>query len=249
MGLGIVTVSLVHPASATPNSLNYPQSGISTLRGAHLVAGTPRGGAQPSTKAGNVISRRSFRKTPVESPSRYSERRTLVDDNQSKRLQRMKQGLITVAITAMAYGLWDTRSSWIGFFDKEKLQAQTLGALRGLQEGLPKPYSYTLYVIGMALWEAIGLSTIPVETAAGMVFGWNGALLSGSGKLLGACLAFWLGKTALRDFVQQKLGDNTFLKLVKSSADDNPPLVACLIKFSCFPETMYVVFCCTYDGL
>jgi hypothetical protein len=155
-----------------------------------------------------------------------------------KRLQHMKQGLLTVAIAASAYGLWDTRTSWMGLFDKGKLQARTLGALRGLQEGLPKPYSYILYVVGMALWETLGLSTIPVETAAGMVFGWTGALLSGSGKLLGACLAFWLGKTVLRDFVQQKLGDNTFLKLVKSSADGNPPLVACLIKFSCFPETV-----------
>mmetsp|Transcript_273 Transcript_273/g.658 ORF Transcript_273/g.658 Transcript_273/m.658 type:complete len:624 (-) Transcript_273:25-1896(-) len=238
MSIGIATVSLVHPANAAPHVLNYPQSEISTIRGAQFIAGALRGGANPSSKSSSIISPKPFGKAPVQSPSRNNDKRALVDDNQSKRLQGMKQGLITVAITAMAYGLWDTRESWIGFFDKDKLQAQTLGALRGLQEGLPKPYSYTLYVIGMALWEAIGLSTIPVETAAGMVFGWNGVVLSGSGKLLGACLAFWLGKTALRDFVQQKLGDNTFLKLVKSSADDNPPLVACLIKFSCFPETI-----------
>eukprot|EP00534_Pseudo-nitzschia_fraudulenta_P000141 CAMPEP_0201128126 /NCGR_PEP_ID=MMETSP0850-20130426/32719_1 /ASSEMBLY_ACC=CAM_ASM_000622 /TAXON_ID=183588 /ORGANISM="Pseudo-nitzschia fraudulenta, Strain WWA7" /LENGTH=167 /DNA_ID=CAMNT_0047397203 /DNA_START=556 /DNA_END=1056 /DNA_ORIENTATION=+ len=90
----------------------------------------------------------------------------------------------------------------------------------------------------MALWETLGMSTIPVETAAAMVFGWSGFYWSGIGKVLGACLAFGLGRGALSTVVDKKLSSNTFLKLVQRSTEENPLLVVVLIKLSCFPETV-----------
>jgi hypothetical protein len=250
--VGILSIH-VHTSTATQSSASYLSYDYSMIHaplnirgGAHHRSSTMKRRAQrpfireqPSTTSISnskpVLPTSHPKPGLIPSPKQNAKHNDL---DIQKRWQRIQQSVIAVAISVTIYGLWETRTSWMGFFDKEKLQAYVLGALRSLQDDLPKAYSCSLYVIGMALWETLGLSTIPVETAAGMVFGWTGALLSGLGKLLGACLAFWLGKTALRDFVQRKLGDNSFLKLVKSSTTDNPPLVACLIKFSCFPETM-----------
>eukprot|EP00980_Cylindrotheca_fusiformis_P014822 scaffold4031_cov135-Cylindrotheca_fusiformis.AAC.9 len=130
------------------------------------------------------------------------------------------------------------RDKWLKFFDKEKLQAKTLEILHEL-DALPNYISYTVYIIGMAFWELIGASTIPVETAAGMVFGWDGFILSGSGKLLGATIAFIIGRYGiLAEWIEGKLSSNSFLQLVRRSTDKNPLLVAFLFKCSAFPETI-----------
>eukprot|EP00536_Pseudo-nitzschia_multiseries_P019494 jgi/Psemu1/232589/e_gw1.5153.1.1 len=71
-----------------------------------------------------------------------------------------------------------------------------------------------------------------------MVFGRSAFYWSGIGKVLGACLAFGLGRGALSAMVNEKLSSNKFLKLVQSSTDENPFLVTILIKLSCFPETV-----------
>ena len=126
----------------------------------------------------------------------------------------------------------------MGVFDKDKLQTKTLEILRELN-ALPKYKSYTVYTLGMALWEAVGLSTIPVETAAGMVFGWPGFALSASGKLLGAVLAFCLARYGiLAGWIKERLSGNSFLQLVQDSAESSPILVTVLMKFSCSPETI-----------
>ncbi|OEU20024.1 hypothetical protein FRACYDRAFT_182177 [Fragilariopsis cylindrus CCMP1102] len=71
-----------------------------------------------------------------------------------------------------------------------------------------------------------------------MVFGWSGFYWSAIGKLLGACLAFGLGRGALSTMVNTKLSSNTFLQLVQTSTEENPLLVLILMKLSCFPETV-----------
>jgi uncharacterized membrane protein YdjX (TVP38/TMEM64 family) len=152
--------------------------------------------------------------------------------------QKLNMGITAGATVTSLWLLWISRENWMGLFDKDKLQARTLGILHELN-ALPKYHSYTVYTIGMALWESLGLSTIPVETAAGMVFGWHGFLLSSVGKLLGALLAFCLARYGiLAEWVQQRLSGNTFLQLVHESAESNPLLVSVLLKFSCFPETI-----------
>jgi uncharacterized membrane protein YdjX (TVP38/TMEM64 family) len=151
---------------------------------------------------------------------------------------KLKHGTTGVVIVTSMLLVWTSRASWMGLFDKEQLLAKTLSILHELNS-LPKHYSYTVYTLGMAFWESLGLSTIPVETAAGMVFGWHGFWLSAIGKLLGAVLAFSLARYGiLAELVQRKLADNSFLQLLQDSAESNPLLVSILLKFSCFPETI-----------
>jgi len=151
--------------------------------------------------------------------------------------EKFRNIFLLLTSTVALYGLFHTRSTWMGLFNKEKLQASVVQSLENLNN-FPYLYSRSLYTISMALWETMGMSTIPVETAAGMVFGWSGFYWSGIGKLLGACLAFGLGRGALSSVVEKKLSSNTFLNLVQTSTEDNPLLVVILIKLSCFPETV-----------
>lgn len=152
--------------------------------------------------------------------------------------QKLKMGIAAGAGVTSLWLLWTFREHWMGIFNKDKLQAKTLDTLHGLN-ALPKYHSFTVYVLGMAVWEALGLSTIPVETAAGMVFGWNGFFLSAGGKLLGAVLAFCLARYGIfADWIQRRLSGNSFLELVHDSAESNPLTVTVLMKFSCFPETI-----------
>jgi uncharacterized membrane protein YdjX (TVP38/TMEM64 family) len=151
--------------------------------------------------------------------------------------EKVKKLLLLLASTVALYGLLCSRSTWMALFNKEKLQASAVQSLESLNN-FPYLYSRLLYTTFMALWEALGMSTVPVETAAGMVFGWSGLYLSGTGKLLGACLAFGLGRGALSSVIEKKLSSNNFLNLVQTSTEDNPLLVVILMKLSCFPETV-----------
>jgi uncharacterized membrane protein YdjX (TVP38/TMEM64 family) len=154
----------------------------------------------------------------------------------SDKKKKLQVGIAIMIPTC--YLLWAFRDKWLGLFNKEKLQSKTLDILHGLND-MPKYYSYSLYMIGMAFWETLGLSTIPVETAAGMVFGWTGFILSASGKLAGAIIAFGLGRYGMfANWIQNKLSSNSFLQLVRDSTDSNPLLVSFLLKCSCFPETV-----------
>ena len=65
------------------------------------------------------------------------------------------------------------------------------------------------YALSMWLWEiTVGITT-PIETAAGMAFGWTkGILASGVGKIGGAVTAFLIGRFILFDYVHTKLQDN-----------------------------------------
>ena len=145
---------------------------------------------------------------------------------------------VVISTAAACYGLWAYRATWMTFFNKEKLLAKTLEILHHLNQQ-PKAVSYTTYMLGMAVWEALGLSTIPVETASGMVFGWTGLYLSAIGKLVGAVLAFCLARYGfLAAFIQKKLSTNEVLKSLEDSAQAHPLGVTIMLKLSCFPETI-----------
>jgi hypothetical protein len=152
--------------------------------------------------------------------------------------------------------------------DKERLQEETLRLLKTYLEpkdGSAVWKSLTIYAAVMAAWEFLGLSTIPVETAAAMVFGWPALLASGAGKLTGASASFMVGRTLLRTWVQQQkaVQDNVVFQILQHEQDAEPvaaaagrykmdknkpmrptavvaghsPLqTALFMKFSCFPE-------------
>lgn len=159
-------------------------------------------------------------------------------ENQNISTRTTKNAAIFVGTAMTSYMLWVYRSTWTTFFNKEKLLAKALEILNHLNEQ-PKTISYTVYMLGMAVWEALGLSTIPVETASGMVFGWNGLYLSAIGKLIGAVAAFCLARYGiLAAFIQKKLSTNEVLKLLDDSAQAHPLRVTIMLKLSCFPETI-----------
>jgi uncharacterized membrane protein YdjX (TVP38/TMEM64 family) len=124
--------------------------------------------------------------------------------------------------------------------NKERIQEETLRLLRGLHrddaDGAAAVRSLALYSVGMALWELCSLSTIPVETAAGMVFGWRAAPFSIAGKLMGAGTAFGLGRGWLHSWATARLSRNSVWQLVATSQRFSPWATAFLMKYSCFPE-------------
>jgi len=133
--------------------------------------------------------------------------------------------------------------------DKERMQDETLRLLYQLrpvlsddatlsQRRIATAKAYSLYLLGMACWELLGLSTIPVETAAGMVFGWPIVGISLLGKLLGATVSFGLGRGVLAKWASDKLSNQpTFQTVLQSSqAVHGPWTTAFLMKYSVLPE-------------
>jgi uncharacterized membrane protein YdjX (TVP38/TMEM64 family) len=120
-------------------------------------------------------------------------------------------------------------------FDKKYLQATVLDLLQKIEK--EEERGIIIYILGMAVWEGFGLSTIPVETAAGMAYGFRtGFLASSAGKLLGASAAFMLGRYFLRDWVHEQLKDNHVMHLIDLTCVAEPLRVAFFLKYSCFPE-------------
>ena len=169
---------------------------------------------------------------------------------------------ITTSLILLLLAVCYREAWWPYVVDKQRLQQAVVQLLQGLQPAADAKWHeavrlYSLYALGMMVWETIGLSTIPVETAAGMVFPalWAAAVASATGKLLGASLAWMLGRWKLQDYVQNHA-------LVQSSAlcqllAAHPPPTSSqqphkstprvghapwwsilLMKFSCFPETI-----------
>lgn len=152
----------------------------------------------------------------------------------------------TVVTSLILMGLaYMQRSVWVTLLDKEHIQQTTLDLLGKLSD---QPNAQLWYATGMVVWEALGLSTIPVETAAGRVFGVKGLLPSVGGKLVGALLAFWIGRFLLHDWVQANLllpkaspinaknKDSAPLLALLQYNTQGPFVTALLMKFSMFPE-------------
>jgi len=179
-------------------------------------------------------------------------------NNRASSIQRSLQisaaFTISLAVLAVIYRYREF------LLNKEKLQDETLHILRKLYDpespdassSLPK--SLALYASGMAVWEFLGLSTIPVETAAGMVFGWYAVLASFAGKLTGALAAFCVGRrffleSAQARLVQYEIFQHLFTQQKQTEKEQakgkasktirwqsRPMTTAFLMKFSCFPE-------------
>jgi len=153
----------------------------------------------------------------------------------------------TVAVLGFVYRYRDF------LLNKERVQEEALQLLSKLKgDDEEDPFrSLATYASGMAAWEFFGLSTIPVETAAGMVFGWQAAPASFAGKLLGALSSFVVGRVLLAERARSKLQNNELFqqllreeRALERKAIGDPPIrwqshpitTAFLMKFSCFPE-------------
>lgn len=146
-------------------------------------------------------------------------------------LNKPKVVALTALVVSSSYLVYSHRQQ---LFDKRFLQDKTLELLQGANES---KFGILYYIIGMAAWETLGLSTIPVETAAGIAFGLNRAILASlTGKLLGASIAFALGRYVLQHWVRQQLATQDNFRLIEASVAQKPLTTAILLKYSCFPE-------------
>ena len=153
----------------------------------------------------------------------------------------------TAALCTVVYALFLQRHVWLPLVtNKQVLQDKTLSLLNQLKPSSDDDHpaawlrSLAVYALGMASWELLGLTTIPVETGAGMVFGFRSAAVSSLlGKLCGAGAAYALGRTVLQERVSAHpaFRESTLFPLLNSTDADSPALrTAFLLKFSCFPE-------------
>ena len=89
---------------------------------------------------------------------------------------------------------------------KEALQERVLTVMHrfnGYWRGV------VVYSCGMAVCELLSMSMIPVETAAGVVFGFRkGFLASAIGKLVGAALAYALWRGVLKMWILETSQEN-----------------------------------------
>ncbi len=157
--------------------------------------------------------------------------------------------------------LFQQRAIWLPLINKDLILQRTLELLEPLQSNR---FGWLYYSCGLALWEFCGLSTISVETAAGIVLGWKAVGASLLGKFTGAMLAFGIGRCWLYQHVATQLQHNEIFQLInQASSSGSPPsavtttahspfksktlamttlhphspiLTAFLMKFSCFPE-------------
>jgi len=94
-----------------------------------------------------------------------------------------------------------------------------------------------LYTSGFVFWEACGLPTAVVETAAGMAFGFRrGVLGSFVGKTCGSLLAFALGRTLLADAAGERMGQTKSFELIERLVTENPMRSAVVVRYSPFPQ-------------
>jgi uncharacterized membrane protein YdjX (TVP38/TMEM64 family) len=176
------------------------------------------------------------------------------DDDKARRNKNMVLirttilGVVAVAIAAYY------RQSWTPYFNKQAIQDGTLSLLQKLRHGEDAATATTttpvramlLYGLGMCVWESLGLSTIPVETAAGMVFRFHeAAVASIAGKVLGATLAFLAGRTVLSSSLDKNktIATSRLFVLLRSKNTHHPLLTAALMKFSILPELVKNLGC------
>lgn len=174
----------------------------------------------PSTAPSPLTAKQSKTTTTTTTPS-----------NVTKRLSKPKIVTLTALVVSVSYLVYSHRQQ---LFDKHFLQDKTLELLQGANDN---QFGIVYYILGMAAWETIGLSTIPVETAAGIAFGLKRAIVASlTGKLLGATIAFGLGRYVLQHWVRRQLATNDNFQLIEASVAHKPLGTAILLKYSCFPE-------------
>ena len=122
------------------------------------------------------------------------------------------------------------------WMDMDAFKAKLLDKLTEINER-GGPRELALYVVFLSLWAACGLTTIPVESSAGMAFGWrNGLVLNAAGKMTGSLLAYGIGRIFLEETVVSKLNDNEVFGLVDKAVAKRPYRTSVLVRFFPFPE-------------
>jgi len=204
----------------------------------NIILSLSGGSSQPKQNS-NSISSSSYKNNKV------------VNSNKSKVLTKnISIGIILSSITITLYLTnkqhIHTFLSYYSKLFKDWLQ-YTL-----LQINRMGNYGLVIYTMTFAIWEFLGQTTCPVETAAGMAFGVKRGLIASSiGRFLGAILAFIIGRyTICYKILQNKLlltssnnndnnddiSNNKIISMANKSMKLHPYRTCLVIRYSCFPE-------------
>lgn len=153
------------------------------------------------------------------------------DTGNKKKMTKAQVALWSILTTMISTFYYVNRHA-ISAFDFKAFLSEKLDILSNL--GTP---GLIIYVFAFMLWEVTMGITTPVETAAGMAFGFQrGIIVNAIGKISGAIIAFLLGRFVLKDYVNSKLEGNEYMELVQHSILQRPYRVALIWRFSFLPE-------------
>jgi uncharacterized membrane protein YdjX (TVP38/TMEM64 family) len=152
-----------------------------------------------------------------------------------------KRVLITTALLAGVYQVYLNRQH---IPSKGDIQAYILSKMTKIEEKGEMGVIY--FVMVLSVTELIGVSTAFLEPVGGMLFGVKkGFVANGIGKILGAMIAFTIGRTFFIEKIKSKLftepegskddGQNIF-KLLEASIEKKPFRHSLAMRFSLFPE-------------
>lgn len=121
--------------------------------------------------------------------------------------------------------------------DRERFRSAIIGTLNAVASR--GDAGLALYSLCFVLWEAAGMPTSVVETAAGMAFGFRRGL-AGSyfGKTAGSLLAFGLGRTVLSSAAGQRVGGSEAFGLIERGVSRRPVSSAVIVRYSPFPQIL-----------
>ncbi len=129
----------------------------------------------------------------------------------NKRIQKIGKGFVIACLTLAASYLF-THAQLI--FDQAYLamQLQHFG-----------PYGAVLFILGFAVSHALGFPGNVLTLIGGALFGiaW-GTVLSMIAAILGAVGAFWLARTLLREWVEQRFGHHPLLQKLHQAIAHQP---------------------------
>jgi uncharacterized membrane protein YdjX (TVP38/TMEM64 family) len=225
------------PNTTTNAALHVAAVALTSTRGGSTHAGQSSrqqrplpADVAPSSSSSSSNSLKSARLAPsssvVTTSSSLRPTEQQQQQQQQQRRQQYQRVLLGTAATSAAYFAYTQRALWLPFLtNKQAIQGRTLELLQGLQrpDGSVSAQSLATYCAAMAVWEFFGLTTIPVETAAAMVFGWTALAVSLAGKMLGALTAFTVGRFWLADTVRAKLMKSSSKSGTEKSSTSSSP--------------------------
>lgn len=182
----------------------------------------------------------AFPPNGVTSPARDSQlqqSQSSVEGARASRLAIRKVALSVLAIAALSVGFGRRQDiqHLLRQIDLSGVHRWLLGTLNKLND--TGNAGLALYAVIFALWTITVGVTTPIETAGGFVFGAKRAIVANAfGTLGGALVAFFLGRFIFYEAAHKRLKDNEILQLVEESIEENPLLVALMVRMSPLPE-------------
>jgi len=178
----------------------------------------------------------------------YMNQKQIQTKTQSKNLTRI---LGTSFVTYAMYVIYDNRNS---VPSKDEIQTYLLNVITKVQQKGRIGLLY--YILGLAFCESIGITTGPIETTGGFVFGLqNGFFANAAGKLSGALTTYFVGRTYLSSKIQSKLktgqksrgnessqdettSSSKLINLVQKCIIEEPFTTTIILRFSFFPQVV-----------